>query len=337
MLDKVEKWGDSVEIAVQLALKDLKLTREEVDVEVLEQPTKGFLGFHKKLAKVRVSRKPEPEPEPEITEAAEPEKIIEEPVSEPVREPAAVTEERKEKVRPVKKARTAREEKKGSFFAENTYVVSDPLNNARAEEEKEKAPVLTDADEEVVEIPKPVKRRKNSEHRRSGSAASMNTKFTVTEEDEEAVPANDSYAAEFIRKIIDQMGLSEVEVHASYLNDVLYLSLTGKEVGALIGKRGKTLDSLQYLASIVENKNTEKYTRVLVNAESYREKREKTLQQLALKVADKCARSGRSQRLEPMNPYERKVIHSTLQSDPRVATRSEGSEPSRRVVIEVKK
>ena len=76
MLDKVEKWGDSVEIAVQLALKDLKLTREEVDVEVLEQPTKGFLGFHKKLAKVRVSRKPEPEPEPEITEAAEPEKII---------------------------------------------------------------------------------------------------------------------------------------------------------------------------------------------------------------------------------------------------------------------
>ena len=109
------------------------------------------------------------------------------------------------------------------------------------------------------------------------------------------------------------------------------------EVGALIGKRGRTLDSLQYLASIVQNKNTEKYTRVLINAESYREKREKTLQQFARKVADKCVRSGRNQRLEPMNPYERKVIHSTLQSDPRVTTRSEGSEPSRRVVIEVRK
>ena len=336
---KVEKWGDSIEIAVQLALKELKLTREEVEVEVLEQPTKGFLGFHKKLAKVRVSKKPEPEPE--LEPAAEAEEIVEEPAHGTVRETVGEAEEKKQRVRPEKtekaekRGKTAKEEKKGSFFGENTYVVSDPRNNAKAEEEE--AEVLSEP-EEVVEIPKPVKRRRNSERRRGGNAAvSMNTKFTVTEEDEDAVPADDSYAVEFVRKIIDQMGLSEVEVKGSFLNDVLYISLTGKEVGALIGKRGKTLDSLQYLASIVENKNTEKYTRVLVNAESYREKRERTLQQLAVKVADKCARSGRSQRLEPMNPYERKVIHSTLQSDPRVATRSEGSEPSRRVVIEVKK
>ena len=165
----------------------------------------------------------------------------------------------------------------------------------------------------------------------------MHTKFTITEDDADAVPADDSFAAEFVKQIIDQMGLHSVDVKASVLDDVLYISLTGEEVGALIGKRGRTLDSLQYLASIVQNKNTEKYTRVLINAESYREKREKTLQQFARKVADKCARSGRSQRLEPMNPYERKVIHSTLQSDSRVTTRSEGSEPSRRVVIELRK
>ena len=322
MLEKVEKWGDSVEAAVRLALNDLKLSEDEVDIEVLEQPTRGFLGFHKKLAKVRVTRKPEPEKQPV---AEEPEKIVEEPVLEPAMEMVPETEEAEEAVRTEPEKTEIRSS--GSLFGENTYVMADPHNNADEEEGEE-----PEAAEEVL---KPVRRRKND--RRRGGAAVMHTKFTVTEEDQEAVPADDSFAADFVREIIEQMGLKSVEVKASILDDVLYISLSGGEVGALIGKRGKTLDSLQYLASIVQNKNTEKYTRVLVNAENYREKREKTLQQFARKVADKCARSGRSQRLEPMNPYERKVIHSTLQSDPRVTTRSEGSEPSRRVVIEVKK
>ena len=338
MLDKVEKWGDSIEAAVRLALNDLKLTEDEVDIEVLEQPTRGFLGFHKKLAKVRVTRKPEPEktpePEPEIipeelafTPAPEPVRVVEETVAQP-----EAAEEPEETA-----AETAEEEETagrsgGSFFGEHTYVMSAPHNNADVE--------VPDTDfheemEEEIEVLKPVRRRR--EDRRRSSAPAMHTKFTVTSEDEGAVPADDSSAVEFLKKTIAQMGLTSIGVSGSLLEDVLYISLTGDEVGALIGKRGRTLDSLQYLASIVENKNTEKYTRVLVNAENYREKREKTLQQFARKVADKCARSGRSQRLEPMNPYERKVIHSTLQSDPRVATRSEGSEPSRRVVIEVRR
>ena len=219
------------------------------------------------------------------------------------------------------------------MFGENTYVIPDSYNNA-GEEESDEEP-LEEEEEEEIEVLKPVRRRRDD--RRRGGASLMHTKFSVTDEDKDAVPADDSFAVAFLKESIARMGLLSVNVSGSYLDDTLYISLTGNEVGALIGKRGKTLDSLQYLASIVENKNAEKYTRVLVNAENYREKREKTLQQFARKVADKCARSGRSQRLEPMNPYERKVIHSTLQSDPRVATRSEGSEPSRRVVIEVRR
>lgn len=325
MLDKVEKWGDSVEIAVDLALKDMKLSRDEVDVIVLEQPTRGFFGFHKKLAKVRVVKKAQPEPEKEKKEVPV-EPVVEKPAQEPAVEPAEKVGKKKEAVRTEKKSG------KTSFFGENTYVMSDPFNNAEDDDDEED--LIVEEEEEVIEIPKPVKRRRN-DRRKGGSVVYM--KFTVTDEDEDAVAADDSDAAEFVRQIIAQMGLTEVEVKASLLDDVLYISLTGREVGALIGKRGKTLDSLQYLASIVENKSAEKYTRVLVNAENYREKREKTLQQLAKKVADKCAKSGRNQRLEPMNPYERKVIHSTLQFDSRVTTRSEGSEPSRRVVIEVKK
>ena len=336
MLEKVEKWGDSVEAAVKLALNDLKLTRDEVDVEVLEQPTRGFFGFHKKLAKVRVTRK---QPEPEAVPPEEPEIAVEEPVKEPVRVPDAESVPEMEAepeiadTETVMEAETEQITDSKSMFGENTYVIPDSYNNA-GEEESDEEP-LEEEEEEEIEVLKPVRRRRDD--RRRGGASLMHTKFSVTDEDKDAVPADDSFAVAFLKESIARMGLLSVNVSGSYLDDTLYISLTGNEVGALIGKRGKTLDSLQYLASIVENKNAEKYTRVLVNAENYREKREKTLQQFARKVADKCARSGRSQRLEPMNPYERKVIHSTLQSDPRVATRSEGSEPSRRVVIEVRR
>ena len=132
--------------------------------------------------------------------------------------------------------------------------------------------------------------------------------------------------------IAQNMGLN-IQVKGHIREGVLYISLEGKDVGSMIGKRGQTLDAVQYLASIVQNKNSETHCRVIINAEKYREKREKTLQMLARRLADKCIKSGKSVRLEPMNPYERKVIHSTLQSNPKVTTRSEGTEPNRRVVM----
>ena len=129
----------------------------------------------------------------------------------------------------------------------------------------------------------------------------------------------------------------EVKINFNEKDECVDVELLGDNMGVLIGKRGQTLDSIQYLASIVQNKDGGKHTRVIINAEKYREKREKTLQQLAKRLSDKCIKSGKSVRLEPMNPYERKVIHSTLQNNPRVTTRSEGVEPNRRVIIELVK
>lgn len=131
------------------------------------------------------------------------------------------------------------------------------------------------------------------------------------------------------------MGL-DLTVTGKTGHDTIYISINGKDAGAVIGKRGQTLDAIQYLASLVVNRDEEKYIRVIVDAENYRNKRGQTLEQLAEKLARKVVRNKKSVRLEPMNPYERKVIHATLQGHPKVTTKSMGDEPRRRVVIELK-
>lgn len=115
------------------------------------------------------------------------------------------------------------------------------------------------------------------------------------------------------------------------------IDLSGEEMGVLIGKRGQTLDSLQYLVSLVANKDADKYIRVKVDTENYRQRRKETLENLAKNIAYKVKRTKRSIFLEPMNPYERRVIHSALQNDRFVTTHSEGDEPFRRVVVTLKK
>ncbi len=117
----------------------------------------------------------------------------------------------------------------------------------------------------------------------------------------------------------------------------LDIDLAGNEMGVLIGKRGQTLDSLQYLTSLVVNKESEDYVRVKVDTENYRERRKETLENLAKNISFKVKRTKRSVSLEPMNPYERRIIHSSLQGDKFVTTISEGEEPFRRVVIKLKK
>lgn len=115
------------------------------------------------------------------------------------------------------------------------------------------------------------------------------------------------------------------------------INLSGDEMGLLIGKRGQTLDSLQYLVSLVVNKESEEYLRVKLDTENYRERRKETLETLAKNIAYKVKRTRRSVALEPMNPYERRIIHSALQNDKVVFTRSEGEEPFRHVVISLKR
>ena len=141
-------------------------------------------------------------------------------------------------------------------------------------------------------------------------------------------------AKDFLKEVFDAMNMVVV-VNAKYDEDSrnLNIDLSGDEMGVLIGKRGQTLDSLQYLVSLVVNKETDEYIRVKVDTEDYRNRRRETLENLAKNIAYKVKRTKRPVSLEPMNPYERRVIHSALQNDKFVTTHSEGEEPFRRVVV----
>ena len=145
-------------------------------------------------------------------------------------------------------------------------------------------------------------------------------------------------AKSFLNDVFAAMGMEVVIT--SVLNEeekTLDIDLSGDEMGVLIGKRGQTLDSLQYLVSLVINKGNEDYIRVKVDTENYRQRRKETLENLAKNIAYKVKRTKRPVSLEPMNPYERRIIHSALQSDKYVTTHSEGDEPFRRVVVTLKR
>lgn len=251
-MDFSEKWGTDIDTAVELALADLKLTIDEVDVTVLEEPSRGFFGIGSKLALVRVEKKKNQE----------------------VKEP-----EKKEK-KTVEKAEKAQTQK-----------------------------TATPKKEEI--------------------------KKEIEVKEENLVPCEDHEALRFLKEVIKEMGL-DLDITAKKGENSLYLDIQGKDSGTIIGKRGQTLDAIQYLTSLVANKESDEYTRVVVDAENYRAKREKTLEALANRLANKVVKTKRSVKLEPMNPYERKVIHAALHDHPKVVTRSEGQDPYRRVVIELK-
>lgn len=252
----VEKTGKSVEEAIADALKELNVTEEQAVIEVLEEGKKGFFGFGRKDARVRVTIKEETVVEEvEITET-----IV-----------------------------TVNEEK-----AEELPVVKDEPAAAEAPAAEPKKAVVN----------------------------------------EEAVIK----AKEFLQKIFAAMKIEVVMEKFINKNDgSVTFKLHGDDMGILIGKHGQTLDSLQYLTNLVANKNSLERVRVIIDVEDYRERRVETLTRLASRLADKVKRSGERVALEPMNPHERKIIHMALQNDRRVTTLSEGEEPYRHVVIELKK
>ncbi|MDF2999989.1 MAG: protein jag [Bacillota bacterium] len=302
-MDYSEKWGKDVEEATRLALIDLRLTVDQVNVIVLEEPTKGFLGLGAKLAKVRVERKPE-------TFKAE-EKKQEEKIQKST--PSYKTErvERPERTdRPERSERIERPER-----IEKTAVRRE---NDREENDR-----------------RPERREKRTDRVRPGGETTMEGSFSVREKPADLVELQDHVSEIFLKEITEKMGL-KLKIKVLGNDSCIYIDMDGKDSGTIIGKRGQTLDAIQYLTSLVVNKDKEKYLRVVVDAENYREKRERTLEQLANRLSDKVIKSRKSVRLEPMNPYERKVIHATLQSNPKVTTRSEGDEPYRRVIIELK-
>ncbi len=148
----------------------------------------------------------------------------------------------------------------------------------------------------------------------------------------------DEIAKAFLKDVFAAMNM-EVVVAVSYNEEenTMDVNLEGEDMGVLIGKRGQTLDSLQYLVSLVVNKETTDYVRVKVDTENYRQRRKDTLENLAKNIAYKVKRTKKAVSLEPMNPYERRIIHSALQGDKYVTTHSEGEEPFRRVVVTMQK
>ena len=150
--------------------------------------------------------------------------------------------------------------------------------------------------------------------------------------------STEDLAKKFLSDVFEAMQL-EVVITLDYkeAERELSIDLNGDDMGVLIGKRGQTLDSLQYLVSLVVNKDVDDYIRVKVDTENYRERRKETLENLAKNIAYKVKRTRRPVSLEPMNPYERRIIHSALQNDKYVTTHSEGEEPFRKVVVTLKK
>ncbi|MGG6312961.1 RNA-binding cell elongation regulator Jag/EloR [Paenibacillus macerans] len=168
-----------------------------------------------------------------------------------------------------------------------------------------------------------------------GIAAESRTSFSI--EEKESYGNQDPYeeAASFVRDVGENMGL-DVKVEVVHGKDSTVLNISGHDLGLLIGRRGQTLDALQYLANIIANRYSDSFVRIVLDAENFRERRRKTLEELAVRLAGRVVRTRKEVTLEPMSPQERKVIHSKLQDHPEVKTYSKGEEPNRRVVISLK-
>ena len=208
---------------------------------------------------------------------------------------------------------------------------------ALSDEEIEKAEKQPEPAKEVVkqEVKKEIKKEVKKDE------PVKEEKVEKTEEPapvkKEAVAGKEISAEDFLKDVFKAMDMVvDIKVTENTEEKTMDIELSGEEMGVLIGKRGQTLDSLQYLVSLVVNKYSDDYIRVKIDTENYRERRKETLENLARNIAYKVKRTRKTVSLEPMNPYERRVIHSALQNDRYVTTHSEGEEPYRRVVVTLK-
>ena len=283
--------------AITEALIQLGVTSDKLEYEVIEKGSAGFLGIGMKQAVIEAWRKEE-EPEPDIRE------IIKEEMSFSLDK----ENEKKEQIQP-KKEKKERREKKEKFSSQEK----------KEKPAKEKPVKENIVKEQAAEAPE--------------SEAPVKEKQELAKVEEQTIKA----VEEFVKDTLKAMNM-EVEITSSIDEDgALCVDMKGEHMGILIGKRGQTLDALQYLANRVANKHQDGYVRVKLDTENYRARREETLKHLAKNIAHKVKRNRRPVALEPMNPYERRIIHSALQSDPYVTTHSEGEEPYRKVVVTLKR
>jgi spoIIIJ-associated protein len=311
-VDYLERYGTDVDEAVRLALEELGLKENQVMVTVLEEPAKGFLGMGSKLAKVRVEKIEDVQEEDDISQA----------------DALAAAEKPKTKA-----MHDFRKKSRGG----------PQQSESQGSEQKQKSRQNGGAGKDGRESRNYGKQDKDRGNRGRDRGRKNEREIEIdlsgieriSEPIENLIPDPENEAAKFLADVISKMGLT-VTIEGFKNDECNYIEVKGQDSRVVIGKRGQTLDALQYLTNLISNKNAETYKRVIIDVEGYRSRREKTLEQLAVKLAKKVLSTGRNARLEPMNPYERKVIHATLQQVDGITTRSEGEEPYRRVIIEKK-
>lgn len=341
--------GKTTQEAIDVGLAELGVTIADVHVDVLQEGAKGLFGlFGSKPARVRISvmedereddqglsdllgsfsleqnrqRKKEKKPAPK-KEAASVAKV------------APVQEAPKSESRPEVKSEQPKAEKQNEVVEKP--VVSEP---AETEPAQEKQPRQKPPREKKPREKKPVKAENAQDEQgaeREYAQMIPVEPFAPTEPPvihDENTPAG--RAQRFLMDVTERMNV-KVDVYVDdSKEDSLYIHMIGDTLGILIGRRGETLDALQYLTSLQVNKGREGYIRVMLDTENYRAKREDSLRRLAQRMANRAQKTGRKVVLEPMNPYERRVLHTALQNHPSVTTHSEGEEPNRRVVITLK-
>ena len=291
----------TVKDAILEASLKLETFRDNIEYEVIEEGSTGFLGFGSKKAIIKARKKVA------VEDILKEEVKEEKPAKKEKREFKKEKKEFKENKKEFKKEKKERPERK-EFRQEEPVAVKEETTVAAepAAEPVQEAPVEVKKERKVVPL--------------------------TPEEKEEAKEK----AVKFLKDVFASIEM-EVEVHAEFEDEVLTVEMSGEDMGVLIGKRGQTLDSLQYLTSLVVNKGKSGYVRVKVDTENYRSRRKETLENLAKNIAYKVKRTRRPVFLEPMNPYERRIIHSALQNDPYVTTHSEGEEPYRKVAVTLKR
>ena len=299
--------GKTIDLAIQAALDQLSMDRDSVSVEVLENAKSGFLGIGAQPAKVKVSYEvPDEEPKPALSSAS--------------------------RSKPRKEAAPAAQSADAPRVIAPAAPKQEPRVIAPAAPKQEPHVIAPAAPQQLRPERKPRQDRAPRPERRNDRP-----KPAAPVEPKEYTPAEPGSMEEkietFIKGLLEHMG-SDAVPHAMKTGDDSYLvDLVGADLGILIGRRGETLDAIQHLTNYAVNRGQNKRARINVDAENYRTKREESLQRLAVKVAGKVVRYRRNITLEPMNAYERHVIHAALQDHPDVTTFSTGTEPNRRIVV----
>ena len=309
----IEVSAKTTEEAVTEALIKLGTTSDKVEYEVLEKESRGFLGIGSRPARIRAKIKKEALEEPAEEQLMPKEEA--KPAKETVENTNHSEKEEAEKKQPVNDRPHYKESR--SYHRENKNF------REKGENQEYKNPYSSSSFQAASGQEMPV------------TAVNENEKEPVKIENAEELKQD---AEKFLHDIFDVMKMNaKMQISFREEETTIEIELEGEDMGILIGKRGQTLDSLQYLVSLVVNKKSSSYVKVKLDTENYRERRKETLENLAKNIAFKVKRTKRPVTLEPMNPYERRIIHSALQYDKFVETHSEGEEPYRKVVVTLKR